>query len=526
MSLPLWPLRLLLCLALGATGCASSAPPAASVLRVRDAGAPSYTSEPTAGAVRATAHPDELRDAVERGAAVAHRALIGDGRLAAIAQAALRADGGEASSVAVLAEFHARHLGLSDTGLQLVLLPRAPLSQLTEALAQAVFLRVADRPVTHYGVAFDDERLALLLSRRGAALEPIPRHIDVGTPIAVRGTVAVASGPVQVEYVDPDGRRHRLPVARADGLHVRVPTERAGRYVVEVVAGLAGQQEVLARMPIYAGVAPPQQLSIRPRAGAPQLGKVASELRRMLDHSRHAAQLPSLSALPSLTALAVHHAIALRDRAFVGYGPPSPRTPIERVREAGFGTGLVLDNTGRGMSAADLHARFAADAGLRRNMLSPELTHVGIGVVAGVGGELIASAVFLRMTGWVDVVAGRARLLDSINTARSGRGVPPLVSDPDLAAIAQESALRFFEPPFPDEQATVALANRHLDRLAIAYRRVAAVMATADDLGEVSALEPALEADATHVGIGLSQGDHPRAGSRRLAAVLTIGYGR
>lgn len=493
---------------------------------MHEAGATRYSSAPTADPVRAGARSKQLHAAVDRGAAVAGRSLTGDGRLAAIAAAALR-DGLDAvGSPALLAEFHARHRGVSDTGLQLLVLPAAPGAQLADALSQAVFLRTADRPATHFGVALDGQQLALVLSRRTAELDPVSRTIEAGAPITLRGRVASATGPVHVETVDPEGRRHRMSIADASGLHVRVPTSAPGMYVVEVVTGVRGQQEVCARILVYADEPPPRQLAVRARTGAPQLVDTAAELRNLVNDSRRAAGLSPLSSLPSLTALAVRHTVSLRDRIFVGLRDATPQPAIDRVRAAGFGTGLVLDNSARGAGGVDLHAQFMADAGLRRNLLSPELTHVGIGVVTGVGDELIATAVFIRLTGWVDLAEGRTQLLERINAARRTRGAAALRADPDLSAVAQESALRFFEPPFPDEQATVALANRHLDRLAIAYKRVAAVMATADDIAEVSALEPALDVDATHVGIGLSQGDHPRAGARRLAAVLTIGHGR
>lgn len=167
--------------------------------------------------------------------------------------------------------------------------------------------------------------------------------------------------------------------------------------------------------------------------------------------------------------------------------------------------------------------------GHRANIVNPDVTHVGIGVVAqpeGSRSAFIVTEVFIRMAERVDLSNAAQELTDMINRSRSARGAPDVALEEHLSEAAQRSAEEFFEDPGLSQQDAVDDASASLRRFAIAYRRLGGVMAVVGSLSEAAALEPTLDGTVRHIGIGVAQGTRPDTGPNSIAVVIILAWPR
>jgi predicted lipoprotein len=117
-----------------------------------------------------------------------------------------------------------------------------------------------------------------------------------------------------------------------------------------------------------------------------------------------------------------------------------------------------------------------------------------------------------------------ARVLALLNEHRHAANAPPLAPSSALSEVAVQAARECFDGPRLDEQAVLARAHAQLERQALLFRRVSAVVTLADDPSDAASLEAALDPDARSVGIGVARG---KLGvSERTAVVLVLGTPR
>lgn len=119
-----------------------------------------------------------------------------------------------------------------------------------------------------------------------------------------------------------------------------------------------------------------------------------------------------------------------------------------------------------------------------------------------------------------------ARVLALVNEHRHAARAAPLAPSSALSAIAADAARACFADGAFDEQAVLARAHRELERHALVYRRVLAVVTLAADPADAAAHEAALDPDARSVGIGVARGRLEGSSAERVAVVLVLGTPR
>ncbi|MGE3632703.1 MAG: CAP domain-containing protein, partial [Sandaracinaceae bacterium] len=167
--------------------------------------------------------------------------------------------------------------------------------------------------------------------------------------------------------------------------------------------------------------------------------------------------------------------------------------------------------------------------GHRANLINPDVTHVGIGVVPQSDGDrtaFVVTEVFIREADRVDLSGAPEQLLTLINRARRARGAPEVSLEPPMSEAAQNAAQEFFSDPSLSQQDTVDDASASLRRFAIAYSRIGGVMAVVSDVSEAGALEPTLDAGIRFIGIGVAQGNRPDTGENAIAVVIVMAWPR
>ncbi|MBX3275585.1 MAG: CAP domain-containing protein [Sandaracinaceae bacterium] len=497
--------------------------------------APAYATQSPAGpAVEGTLGAAEVRAGVEAAASAHDMPLEPDPRLARLATwiADRLGPSGEPPENEVV-EFFTRHLGLVEPGPHIMVLGQ-PHDVLRGGVERSVGQFMNRQTYNRWGAAVVERANLLvavvLLSWRWAELAPIARQIEPGATLEVRGRLLGEHRNPVVVVQRPDGTVRRLPAGSGPELDVRVPTEGAGVYRVELLGRGPHGDTVIANFPVYAGEAPPSSVALSgPDGGARDVDGVRRELYGLIDATRRAAGLSALAPDPRLETVAEAHSRDMVQHDFIGHTSPRTGSALDRVRGASLASGLVLENIGRGYSAEEIHRGLLESPGHRANLVNPDVTHVGIGIVAqpeGTRSALIVTQVFVRMQGRVDVSAAPRELLAQINAARSARGAPPAELEDNLARAAGDAARRFFDEPDLSQQDAVDDASASLRRFAIAYRRIGGVMAVVGDVREAGALEPTLDAGVRFLGIGVAQGTRPDTGPNAIAVVIVMAWPR
>ena len=453
--------------------------------------------------------------------------LKADPRLERLASFA--AQRGEAAMPPRLLELAARQLGIYDALLVLVVRP-VPGSLERSDVARALEEQLRARPFTHFGAVYTERagtrQLVLVLSARRVWLEPVPNSVPVGGAIPVRGRLLDGYQHGWVELLT-GGTRAVIQLGGERSISLQLPAAAPGLHRVEIFAQGALGVECLAKLPVYAGTPFPKTLQVADYESHYDFASVAQSVWTNINRERARAGLPALARDARLDALALSHTLDMRDHAFVGHSSVRTGDPLQRVALAGLPTTLVLETIARGNTPAALGPSPNAPAAELRNLMSRDVTHVGIGVTAQYdahGPLLLATELFVELPEHLDVATSTPRLLGLINEARVKRGAPTLVHDPGLAGVAAQAARRFVEDASASEQSVLADADRELSRFSLAYRRVNALLVAVPRLTDAAQLEPSLDAEASAVGIGIAQG--ARSGTPVLVVVLTLGTPR
>ena len=478
---------------------------------------------------------DAVRAGVASASATHEMPIEGDPRLARLAQWVadrLGPDGEPPPNEIV--EFFARHLGLVEPVPHIMVLGQ-PADSLEEGIASSVGQFMNRQTYNRWGAAVVERSglsvAVVMLSWRWVELEPVPRQVGEGDPIAVRGRLIGDHRNPAVVVAHPDGQVRRLPAGSGPDFDVRVPTGAEGTYQVEVVGRGEHGDTVIANFPVFVGTEIPRQVRLSGVAdgGGRDVESVRRELIEMLNETRRGAGLPELTEHAGLREVALGHSRDMVANDYIGHQSPRSGTPADRVRTSGLQSGLVLENIGRGYSAAEIHRGLMESPGHRANLVNPDVSHVGIGVVAqpeGARSAFIVTEVFVRMAERVDLAGAPSTIVDLINRSRSARGAPPVEIQDHLSEAAQNAATEFFADPGLSQQDTVDDASASLRRFAIAYRRLGGVMAIVADVSEAGALEPTLDPDVRHVGIGVAQGTRPDTGPNAIAVVIILAWPR
>jgi uncharacterized protein YkwD len=501
-------------------------------------GAERYATSPTPGdAVLGGGDARAVEGGVQRAAREAGVSLAPDARLGLLAAwtAERLGDRGEPPPHEVV-EFFTRHLGLAEAVPHLLVLGHGDPGAIEDSVRSSVAQFLARQSYEFYGAAVVPRTgltlVVVMLASRPVELEAVARRQAVGARVSLRGRLLGALRMPSLAVTQPNGDVLRLPGGEGPAFDVAVPLEGAGVHRVELLAQGARGDAVVANFPLYAGVDPPTSVSLTRAddAGAERSTiEVEERLFALLNESRRAFGRAPLVRESAIDRVASAHSRDMVAGGFVGHVSPTTGNPADRVTRAGLRSGLVLENIGRGYGARSLHEGLLESPGHRATLLNPDVTHVGIGVVAEPEGgrtAWVATEVFLRMAQAIDLDAAPDTLRALLDRARTARGHARLEADPNLTRAAAEAAAQFFANPQSSQQDVIDDASAALRRFAIQFRRIGGLMAVVTDLSEAGALEPALDGEVRYVGIGVAQGTRPDTGANAIAVVIMLGWSR
>lgn len=232
---------------------------------------------------------------------------------------------------------------------------------------------------------------AIVFAVQGTSLSTLP----------IQRTVAADGRTVIDAVVDPAFHRPEVLVTHADGateqiaLHDGRPNgfvaqiacgARPGREQIEIVASDASGQTVLANFPVWCGAAPPSSLTFAPLSDD-DTGECPEQIEQVLladvNRDRAAAGLPILLWDDIAAAVARSHSEDMRRTQIIAHVSPSTGSTMDRMRAARIHSRFVLENVARAHGIHEAHELLMNSPGHRANLLSPDATHIGIGVVLG-----------------------------------------------------------------------------------------------------------------------------------------------
>jgi len=307
--------------------------------------------------------------------------------------------------------------------------------------------------------------------------------------------------------------------AHKPSFRFQLATQASGVYRVELLAQSELGVVVIANFPVYVGQSPPPEVAIYAAQGngRESAADAAKHLMTLINAERTQARLPALEPDPRLTQVAEAHNADMLAHNFIGHTSKMTGDASDRVARAGVRTGLVLENIGRGYSAAEVHSGLMQSPGHRGNLLSPLATHVGIAVnVQSEDGHdaYLVTEVFMRVTPKLEADALQ-QLLAAINKERTQHGRSQLQETSKLRDPAGKAVTHCFEKN--GEAAVMGALRSALP----AGLRVSVVLSLASSLQELSQVQALLE-PASKVGIAVAQGERPDTAPGSICALVLM----
>lgn len=369
--------------------------------------------------------------------------------------------------------------------------------------------------------------MVIALSRRRLRLGAVPRRFARGDRLVLEGAIEPGLRAPTLSLAHPDGRVEDQPLGEGPEFLARVPLDAPGVWQVELEATGPEGNTVLANFPVYVDTPAPETAEdgAPERVGDPV--EVEAALLRLLNEARTRARLAPLAVLAGLTEAARAHCQDMADHRFVAHNSPTQGTTVERLQRVGLRSGLTLENVARGYGPREIFDGLMASPGHRANILNPDVTHVGIGVVRDPSGNgLLVTQDFVAVATAIDTAAAEQALLRAINLARRGRGLASLEERPNLSAAAREASAGFFRNPSRTQQQALQDASGQVQREGLLYRRISLAAAFGPRIDGAERLEPLLDDASRFIGIGVAQGDHPESPPNSVFVVYVLAVPR
>jgi hypothetical protein len=239
--------------------------------------------------------------------------------------------------------------------------------------------RAGDLHITRYGlrVSPSGKLGTVVFGRLELDHEPIPRMLQPGQSIAVKGQVSPRFSFCHLYLAKPDGTiDERVLSERAFDVVYNLSSR--GEYQLEVMGDGKTGPEIAANLPLYVGVPEPKITPVADVAMSPEQTKV--RLLELANQARRAAGHGLLQPDAELDELALSHSVDMAQENFFGHVSPTTGTLEDRVKRTGLRVSLLGENLSRADSPELAQASLFASPGHRAVMLNPNFTHVGIGV--------------------------------------------------------------------------------------------------------------------------------------------------
>jgi uncharacterized protein YkwD len=388
--------------ALALAGCASRSQPPPEALTVRaeslEPGGPAagwYRSPSLVGAADEDPTRKVIADGIVQLAAEAHLpAPTRDGRLDRMADDLARLNPQAHLPSFELVAFLLSHYGVVEPEPQMrygLVDPRSPANFVALAGPRLVE-QLRDIPRARLGVGLaavgDDLAVVVALQPQKLELGPVPRALDLGLVAHIEGRLFPGYQIPRVLVTFGDGTVDDVRV-QGTAAHFQASLgcrgDRRGPLQVEIAAEGPRGPDVLALFPVFCAVEPPARspaLALD-TGGSVEPEAVEAQLFKLINRDRARQGLGLVRADSRLGDVARAHSREMAETGVVSHVSPRTGNVRDRVLHARLDVALLGENVGQDYSAAGAHRSFMSSPGHRGNVVDPNMTAVGIGVVRG-----------------------------------------------------------------------------------------------------------------------------------------------
>jgi uncharacterized protein YkwD len=159
-----------------------------------------------------------------------------------------------------------------------------------------------------------------------------------------------------------------------------------------------------------------------------------------LNRDRASKGLPALAYDERLADIGRYHSTDMREKKFFAHESPTSGTLEDRLDRAGYLVANARENLAEGPNIEGAQDGLLKSPGHYANIMSPDITHVGIGIVRGGvvdGQNLSITQVFARPLESVDPSAADDLVVQTLNAKRRSAGVGPVIVQPLLQELAE-----------------------------------------------------------------------------------------
>jgi uncharacterized protein YkwD len=230
-----------------------------------------------------------------------------------------------------------------------------------------------------------------------ADLENLPTRVRTGQWLDVRARLLVAASEAKVVLLGPVGRpKTVISSLSSNQVVARFSADRAGPWLVQVVATVHSGPRPVAEAVVHADVEPPVAFFASPAPG--EQGAVAGDdeataITRMVNAARASERLPALRRDSRLDALAQTQALAMRTARRVGHDVGLGNVK-GRIGETGLNVAAAGENVSHAPSAQRAHRALWASPSHRGNLLHSRYDSIGVGAALDADGSLWVCEVF------------------------------------------------------------------------------------------------------------------------------------
>lgn len=233
-----------------------------------------------------------------------------------------------------------------------------------------------------------------------ADMQPLPTVVTSGTWLDVSADLLVPATEAKVLVLGPTGRPFAVPTSHNEGrVRARLRVDRAGVWLVQVMATVAGGPRPVAEALVHSDVEPATEYAGLPAPGE-QAGREASDPGRALFSMINAARVSegakALRWDPGLSRVAEEHARAMRAARRLAH-ELSDGNPAERVAKAGIVARATGENVAHAADVARAHRALWASPAHRENLLLGRFSAVGVGLAEDDDGSVWVCEIFAEL---------------------------------------------------------------------------------------------------------------------------------
>lgn len=245
---------------------------------------------------------------------------------------------------------------------------------------------------THLGSASSPARppystrwFVLLIGRRMSML-PVATSASPGAQLPLQFRLDASYPRATVAVTTPRGVVETIAVGVSSGWAVAgvALAEEFGTQWIELIGHGPSGPEVLALFPVEIGREPGRHWVGRPagdESWVDTTDEAESLAAQLVADDRSRFGLGALSWDPELAAIARAHSAEMAERGYFAHVSPRTGNVADRLRHAGYPASFAAENIAMAPTLGEAQESLMRSPGHRAAVLTPEATHLGIGVV-------------------------------------------------------------------------------------------------------------------------------------------------